>query len=96
MSGQAWDIVIFANDNYFPAEADLVALNDYVVTVPVAELEEDYPIVATRMDGKTMSVRDKGPYWVVFPYDLDSKYRTETVFSRSIWQLNRLRVAEAE
>ena len=75
---------------------ELIALNDYAVSMPISELEDEYPIVATRMDGKTMSVRDKGPYWVVFPYDADPKYRTETMFSRSIWQLNRLRVIESE
>ncbi len=73
---------------------EMVALNDYAVTMPMAELEDDAPIVATRMDGETMSVRDKGPYWVVFPYDRDLKYSTETNYSRSIWQLNRLKVID--
>lgn len=71
---------------------EMVALNDYAVTMPVAELEDGAPMIATRMNGDTMSVRDKGPYWVVFPYDSDPKYSTETNYSRSIWQLNRLNV----
>lgn len=70
----------------------MIALNDYAVSMPISELEDDAPIVATRMNGAPMTVRDKGPFWVVYPYDSDEKYRTETVFSRSIWQLNRLRV----
>ncbi len=73
---------------------EMVALNDYAVTMPVADLEDGAPILATRMDGETMSVRDKGPYWVVFPYDSDPKYNTETNYARSIWQLNRLRVVD--
>ncbi len=73
---------------------EMVALNDYAVTMPIAELEDEAPIVATRMNGETMSVRDKGPYWVVFPYDNDPKYSTETNYSRSIWQLNRLKVMD--
>jgi hypothetical protein len=73
---------------------EMVALNDYAVTMPVAELEDDAPIIATRMNGETMSVRDKGPYWVVFPYDSDPKYKTEVNYSRSIWQLNRVRVMD--
>ena len=68
---------------------EMVALNDYAVTMPVADLEDVAPILATRMNGETMSVRDKGPYWVVFPYDSDPKYSTETNYARSIWQLNR-------
>ncbi len=73
---------------------EMVALNDYAVTMPIAELEDGAPIVATRMNGETMSVRDKGPYWVVFPYDSNPKYSTETTYSRSIWQLNRLKVID--
>lgn len=73
---------------------EMVALNDYKVTMPLAELEDDAPIIATRMDGETMSVRDKGPYWVVFPYDQDPKYRAETIYTFSIWQLKHLKVVD--
>ena len=39
-----------------------------------------------------MSVREKGPIWVIYPYDHDADYRTDTIFSRSIWQLDRIDV----
>lgn len=71
---------------------EMVALNDYAVQMPIAEIEDGAPIIATRMNANVMSVRDKGPYWVVFPYDRDPRYRTETMYARSIWQLNRLMV----
>jgi hypothetical protein len=71
---------------------EMMALNDYSVNMPIVELEKNAPIIATRLNGETMSVRDKGPYWVIFPYDSNTEYQTETVYSRSIWQLNRLRV----
>ncbi len=73
---------------------ELIALNDYAIKIPVDELNEDAPIIATRMNGEPMSIRDKGPYWVVFPYDSDAQYQSEIVYSRSIWQLNRLVVTE--
>lgn len=73
---------------------EMVALNDYKVAMPLVTLEDNAPIIATRMNGETMSVRDKGPYWVVFPYDQDPKYRTETIYAFSIWQLNRLKVVD--
>lgn len=72
----------------------MVALNDYWVEMPVADLEADVPIIATRMNGAPMSVRDKGPYWVMFPFDDHPDYRTETNFSRSIWQLHRIRLVK--
>lgn len=73
---------------------ELTALNDYAVTMPMAEIEGDAPIIATRMNGETMSVREKGPYWIIYPYDRDPSYRTESIYSRSIWQLNRLKVMD--
>ncbi len=72
----------------------MIALNDYAVKITLAELGDDAPIIATRMNGEPMSIRDKGPYWVVFPYDSDAQYQSEIVYSRSIWQLNRLVVTE--
>ena len=73
---------------------EMVALNDYKVTMPLDQLEDEVPIVATRMNGEPMSVRDKGPYWVVFPYDTDTKYQSEIVYAWSIWQLNRLKIVD--
>jgi hypothetical protein len=73
---------------------ELVALTDYAVSMPIDAIEDNVPIIATRMNGETMSVRDKGPYWIVYPYDSNPMYQTETVYARSIWQLNRLNVVD--
>ncbi len=73
---------------------EAIALNDYSVSIPVDELEDDVPIVATRTNGATMSVREKGPFWIVYPYDRDARFRSETAYSRSIWQLNRLSITQ--
>ena len=69
-----------------------IALNDYSVEIPVDEITEEVPIVAYLMNGEEMSPRGKGPLWVVYPYDADPAYRSEVVFSRSIWQLDRIEV----
>lgn len=68
------------------------ALNDYVIEIPVSDAVADGPIVAYAMDGEPMSVRDKGPLWVVYPYESDPVYQSETVYSRSIWQLDRIEI----
>lgn len=70
----------------------LTAINDYSVTFPSAEVSEGVPILAFRRDGTPMSIRDKGPIWLVYPYDSSPAYRTEQVYSRSVWQLDRLRL----
>ena len=73
---------------------EMVALNDYAVAMPIADIQEDAPLLATHMNGVALSVRDKGPFWIVFPYDRDPKYQTEVVYSQSIWQLNRLNIVD--
>ncbi|WP_371153832.1 oxidoreductase [Jannaschia sp. 2305UL9-9] len=70
------------------------AINDYAIEIPMTDAVEGGPIVAYRMDGNTMSVRDKGPLWVIYPYDSNSDYRTEVIYSRSIWQLDRLEAVD--
>lgn len=70
------------------------AINDYAVEIPLSDAVEGGPIIAYRMDGETMSLRDKGPLWIVYPYDAKSDYRTEVVYSRSIWQLDRIEVVD--
>lgn len=70
------------------------AINDYAVEIPFEDAVEVGPIVAYRMNGAEMSVRDKGPLWIVYPYDSSADYRTEVIYSRSIWQLDRIVVVD--
>ena len=67
-----------------------VAINDYAVQIPVDEVTADYPIVAFQQAGQAMSVRDKGPLWVIYPYDSDPALQSEVTYARSIWQLVRI------
>ena len=73
-------------------EVVATALNDYAVVLPVSDENGADPIIAYKMNGSPMSVREKGPLWVMYPYDSDEALQTETYQSRSIWQLNRLTV----
>jgi hypothetical protein len=73
---------------------EMVALDGYSVSMPVADLEENAPIISTRLNGEIIPIRENGPYWVVFPYDSDPKYQTEINFARSIWQLTHIRVMD--
>jgi len=76
------------------AEEDvyLSALNEYLVEFTPDEIVPGGPLVAYERNGTSMSPRDKGPLWVVFPYDQDPKFQTESVFAQSIWQLDRIEV----
>jgi hypothetical protein len=70
----------------------IVALNDYAVEVPVEDFRKWPVIFATRKDGKHMPVRDKGPIFVIYPFDLDRSLYNEKIFSRSAWQVKSIEV----
>ncbi len=68
-----------------------IANNDYQVVIPMAAFDQDDTLIAYARDGAAMPVRDKGPLWVVFPFDRDpDKYRTTTYKAYAIWGLVRL------
>ena len=72
----------------------MTALNDYAIEVPMSEAVSGGPILATRANGEVLSVRDKGPIWVIYPFDDNAAYKTEVTYSRSIWQLKSIKVED--
>ncbi|WP_146589334.1 molybdopterin-dependent oxidoreductase [Puniceibacterium confluentis] len=68
------------------------AVNNYSIEIPVDEAVPGGPLIAWSRNGKSMSLRDKGPLWLVYPYDTDPAYQSEVTFARSVWQLNRIDV----
>lgn len=67
------------------------ALNDYAADVPAEDAKLD-TMLATHLDGKPMSIRDKGPLMLVYPFDLDQSLFNEKYFSRSVWQIKEIEV----
>lgn len=63
-----------------------LALNDYEIEFPLAAALENNAMIAYRRNGEAMSVREKGPYWIVFPYD-DIDGDQVSVRAWSVWQL---------
>ncbi|MGH1444730.1 MAG: molybdopterin-dependent oxidoreductase [Cognatishimia sp.] len=70
------------------------ALNDYAIQIPFDDAIMSEALVAFEMDGEPMHRRAKGPLWIVYPFDRAAKFRTETIYARSIWQLNRLHIVK--
>ncbi|MBC7164683.1 MAG: oxidoreductase [Roseovarius sp.] len=71
---------------------ELDAVNLYTTFLPGSEIGPDYPVIAHSRNGKRMSLRDMGPFWLVYNYDADPAFRTRTTYARSIWQLDRITV----
>jgi hypothetical protein len=67
------------------------ALNDYVAVIPMEDLEFE-PLLATKVDGRVLTIRDKGPLWIAYPRDRHKVLQDARYDARWVWQLNKLRV----
>jgi hypothetical protein len=67
------------------------ALNDYVIVIPLEDLQFE-PILAMRVDNRTLTVRDKGPLWIVYPRDSYRVLQDTRYDPRWVWQLNKLNI----
>lgn len=77
------------------AEGELVlatALNDYQITVSMNELRSFPIMLALKMDGKYLTIRDKGPIWIVYPRDQYAHFQNSETDKRWIWQLAKLEI----
>lgn len=69
-----------------------IALNDYEVEFPLADVTRYDVLIAAYMDGERLHVSDKGPYWVVYPRDDFQELRDSRFDHRWAWQLKELRI----
>lgn len=82
------DLVAFAGVE--ARQLQLIALNDYAVDADLAELVAADALLATRQNGEPLPVTDKGPVFVVFPFDDRSELKHQTYYSRAVWQLTEI------
>lgn len=70
----------------------VVALNDYSAEIPVEDLNAYDVVLALRVDGETLSIRDRGPMWIMYPFDDYAELNVETYYGRSVWQVRSIEV----
>lgn len=70
------------------------ALNDYSAEVPLEDARDFPTMLAIRMNGEEMSVRDKGPIFMIYPFDTHPELYNEKYFSRSVWQIKEIEVVD--
>ncbi len=69
-----------------------VALNDYSTYIPLDDFRRFNTVLALKRNGAYMPIRDKGPLFIVYPYDSDPELKHQRYYSRSAWQVARLTV----
>jgi hypothetical protein len=67
-----------------------IALNDYSTEIPMTDFTRYNVLLALKRNGEYMRVRDKGPLFIVYPYDSAPELRGQPYYGRSAWQLSQL------
>ncbi|HHD7491666.1 TPA: molybdopterin-dependent oxidoreductase [Klebsiella oxytoca] len=70
--------------------ARVLALNDYTTIVPIDDFHKFPVILALKMNGEYMCIRDKGPLFIVYPYDSSPELQNQIYYSRSAWQVSKI------
>ena len=69
-----------------------VALNNFKVEIPVADTRQFPVLLARLLDDQPMLIREKGPLFIVYPFDTDTELHSARYYSRSAWQLRTLEI----
>lgn len=66
------------------------ALNDYTIEIPIADFTQYDVLLALKRNGTYMPVRDKGPLFIVYPFDSSPELQAQKFYCRSVWHLAQL------
>ncbi len=72
------------------ADLKVIALNNYWSTIPYDDIEKYNPLFALKKNDDEMSVRDKGPIWVIYPLSEFNEVNNEVLHSRMVWQVSQV------
>jgi hypothetical protein len=73
-----------------PAEINAIATNDYEIRFPASDALEHGAIIAYSHNGAPLPLDNKGPLWIVYPYDRDVALSNERFLSQSVWSLDHV------
>lgn len=68
----------------------VTALNDYTTVIPLSDFKKYNAILALKINGRYMRIRDKGPLFIVYPYDSMPELNNQIYYSRSAWQVSSM------
>jgi hypothetical protein len=67
-----------------------VALDDYTIDMPIADFEKYGVILAIKRNGAYMPISDKGPLFIVYPFDSAAELMSQKFYSRCAWHVAKL------
>lgn len=71
-------------------EFEALGLNEYRIPIPADDFLKYDVLVARRLNGVSMTRRDKGPYWIIYPRDDFAELNDPRYDYRWVWQLRHI------
>lgn len=68
------------------------ALDGYSVEVPRSDIESYPVVIGLEIDGKPISVRERGPAWLIYPVSGFKELDSPEFEARSVWQIKAIKV----
>jgi hypothetical protein len=68
----------------------VVALNDYSSDIPMADVMKYNVLLALKINDEYISVKDKGPLFIIYPFDSAPELKSQAYFGRSVWQIAKI------
>lgn len=72
------------------------ALDKYKVTLDYGLIKDFKPIIALKRDGKSLTVRTKGPLWLILPVDDHATLNAALYNDFMVWHLIKISVHDKE
>jgi len=69
----------------------VTALNDYKMQIPMSDFLKYPVLLASKMDGERLRIRDKGPLWLVYPQDEFPELQNKPTQAKWVWQIKEIR-----
>ena len=66
------------------------AVNDYRISIPYEDVVKFNVVLAHTINGERLTIRTRGPLFVIYPFDKSADLRVSTYYARCIWQLIEL------
>jgi hypothetical protein len=70
----------------------VVALNDYKMQIPIADFTTYPVLLASKMNGEKLRIRDKGPLWLIYPQDEFPELKTKPTQAKWVWQVKEIQL----
>lgn len=75
--------------------ATAIATNYYKADIPLIDSDQFGVILALTQNGRTLSLRDRGPLWIVYPPTEADVGKRVDPHARMVWQLTRLTIRDS-